>query len=133
MNKTKLNIHLIFVTKYRKKILDDDKSNLIINTIKEQCEKMQIGVKAISIKQQDHMHLILEVKPTHSISNVVQILKEKSRYAIWKEFPAEMRLNYWYKDLLWSNRYFCSSTGDASIDTIQKISEEIRRSIAKFL
>ena len=80
---------------------------------------MGIEIIAIRIDNGDHIHLMLRLKPTQSVSLVVQLLKEKSRYATWQAHP-ELRQHYWYKDLLWSRGYFCSTTGEASSGTVEK-------------
>jgi|AntAceMinimDraft_11_1070367.scaffolds.fasta_scaffold103741_2 putative transposase len=120
MHKTKIKIHLIFVTKYRKKILKDDIASIVKSCIIDTCKQSGIQVVAIQIDNQDHIHMMLELNPRHSVSKVVQLLKEKSRYTVWKSHPVFLRKSYWYKNLFWSRGYFCSSTGDAGADTIEK-------------
>lgn len=119
MHKTKIFVHLVFVTKYRKKILNGDIKQIVYDSIADQCNSMGIEIIAIRIDNGDHIHLMLRLKPTQSVSLVVQLLKEKSRYATWQSHP-ELRQYYWYKDLLWSRGYFCSTTGEASSEIVEK-------------
>lgn len=119
MHKTKIFVHLVFVTKYRKKILDGDIKQVVYNSIADQCKSMGIEIIAMRIDNGDHIHLMLRLRPTHSVSLVVQLLKEKSRYRAWQVHP-ELRQHYWYKDLLWSRGYFCSTTGEASAEIVEK-------------
>lgn len=117
--KTDLSIHLIFVTKYRKPCLTEEIMSYCVDILKQECYNINIEVIAIQGDNQDHIHMILKLKPLHSVSHVVQILKQKSRYQVWQKYPG-LRKFYWYKDLLWSNGYFCTSIENASKETIEK-------------
>lgn len=121
-NKTFLQYHLIFVTKYRKKILDDRISAKIKIIIEELCVKNRWELIAIEVGESDHIHIMLKLAPKFSISKVVQILKQMTRYYAWQDFPS-LRKHYWKKDPLWSSGYFCSTTGEASAETIKKYIE----------
>lgn len=121
-NKTFLQYHLIFVTKYRKKILDDRISAKIKTIIEELCVKNRWELITIEVGESDHIHIMLKLAPKFSISKVVQILKQMTRYYVWQDFPS-LRKHYWKKDLLWSSGYFCSTTGEASAETIKKYIE----------
>ena len=121
--KTDLEVHLIFVTKYRKSCLTPVIMSRCIELIHEECRRIDVDIIAIRGDQQNHIHMMLRLRPTHSISLVVQLLKQKTRYHIWQRFP-EMRKFYWYKDLLWSDGYFCCSVGNASKETIERYINE---------
>lgn len=121
--KTDLEVHLIFVTKYRKSCLTPVIMSRCIELIREECRRIDADIIAIRGDQQNHIHMMLRLRPTHSISLVVQLLKQKTRYHIWQQFP-EMRKFYWYKDLLWSDGYFCCSVGNASKETIERYINE---------
>lgn len=118
-SKTNLKIHLIFVTKYRKKILSGNIKELCLDIIKDELGKRKIDPIAIQIDGDDHIHIMANIKPTQSVSLIVQILKQLTTYHIWQAHP-ELRKHYWYRNVLWSGGYFCSTTGDASSETVQK-------------
>jgi len=120
MNNSKIYVHLVFVTKYRKKILTNEIKDLVLDTITQQCNNMKIEIIAMRIDNSDHVHLMLKLRPTHSISLVVQMLKEKSRYTCWQSYPHFLRTHYWHKNYLWSKGYFCSTTGEASRETVER-------------
>ena len=122
-SKSDLTIHLIFVTKYRKPCLTDEIMNFCIEQLRLECERIGSEVIAIRGDQQNHIHLMLKLKPRHSVSNVVQILKQTSRYRVWQRYPT-LRKWYWYKDWLWSDGYFCSTIGNASKETIERYINE---------
>ena len=76
----------------------------------------------IEVGESDHIHIMLRLEPKYSISKVIQILKQMTRYHVWQDFPS-LRKHYWKRDWLWSSGYFCSTTGDASAETIRKYIE----------
>ena len=122
--KTKIKAHYVFVTKYRRKILTPEVSEYVLGEIKQKITDIGATCIAINVDKQDHIHIMLELKPTHSISFVSQILKQTSGFNAWKKFPAELRTEYWYKNHFWSDGYFCCTTGDASSETVKKYIEE---------
>lgn len=122
-SKTRLKYHLIFVTKYRKRVLCDKLMPFVINSLKEQLIKFNIDIIAIEGDDKDHIHMMIEAKPTQSISMIVRHLKQMTTYYAWREYPAHLRSVYWYKNHLWSSGYFCCTTGDASSETVKKYIE----------
>ena len=63
----------------------------------------------------DHIHLLVEIPPKLSVSQIVNSLKGVSSRMLRKEY-AQLRK---YKSL-WSPSYFAISCGGAPIETIQK-------------
>lgn len=118
MNKTKLQYHLIFVTKYRKKILFNDILDFIKKIIYETSEKHHFEIIEFGSENGDHIHLIISLKPLQSITKIVQLLKQYTRYYAWKEYGIELRRHYWYNNYLWSSGYFCSTIGNVSKEII---------------
>ena len=82
--KFKLNYHLIFSTKYRKKCL-----SYIEEDLKESCErasKMQDtwGIEIMKIEE-DHIHFLINATPDVSISQIVKNLKQVTTYDMWQK------------------------------------------------
>ena len=74
---TKLCVHLVFTTKYRRKvmtpeILEEMKISLSLAAQKIGCQTVEINGEA------DHIHLLLLFPPTLSISSLVNTLKAVS-------------------------------------------------------
>lgn len=123
MHKTKLKYHLILVTKYRKPILEPKVMEFIIKIINQSLSKLKINIIAIKGDDKNHIHLMIEAKPTQSISMIVRHIKQMTSYHAWREYPVFLRQFYWYDNLFWSKGYFCCSTGDASSETIKRYIE----------
>lgn len=123
MHKTYIKYYIIFVTKYRKPILDNEIMNFVLTKIKETLQSINCTVIALQGDDQNHIHIMFEARPTQSVSMIVRMLKQYTSYYAWQEFPVKLRRTYWYKNLFWSKGYFCSTTGDASNETIKKYIE----------
>ena len=112
-SKYDLKVHLIFVTKYRKKILqnilrDDVKQFLYEATYKIDCQIIQMET------DKDHVHILLSYSPYRNISEIVKYLKQYSTYPMWKFHYAILKRQYWKRKVLWSDGYFACSIGQVS-------------------
>lgn len=76
-NKNLLMVHLIFITKYRKKILFGNFNNDIKQYIFDTCQEKHWYVKRM---ETDKDHIRILHNPTDSIKNIVLMLKQKSTY-----------------------------------------------------
>lgn len=73
--KYSLKVHLIFVTKCRKKIFISQELNTNLKNIIYDIAR-KYNYKIIQMETDiDHIHILLEYKPKDSISNIVKILK----------------------------------------------------------
>ena len=81
-----LQYHLIFVCKYRKKLLLNKKiSNDIKILSQEICCRHNIIIKYIETDK-DHIHYMIEIGPTLPISKIVNLIKSYTTYHIWKKY-----------------------------------------------
>ena len=117
--KTKIRYHIIFSTKYRKKLLNGIKDQ-IFETMKlaEQNNK-QFKIEIMEIDR-DHIHFLIEIKPCESISNVIKYLKQFSTYYIWKNNHDYMIKFYYKQHHLWTRGYFVATIGDCSEERIKQ-------------
>jgi putative transposase len=70
----------------------------------------------------DHLHLMIESDPKLSPLQIVRRLKQESTVRLWKHYP-ELKNHFWKENTFWSDGYFCSSIGNASIETVRKYIE----------
>ena len=121
--KHNLQVHIIFVTKYRKNILGKEIVDLIKDAIDVVCNEHECDVIACEADG-DHIHLMVKYPPKLNISFLVKLLKQRTTYWCWEEYPVFFRQHYWSgKRILWSDGYFCCSTGEANSETIRKYIE----------
>ena len=109
-----LQFHLILACKYRKKLFEKD---FINRKIIELCNviscKHQIKINKIK-SDKDHLHLIIETKPTDNLVSYVRVLKSYTTFHIWKFFPEYLSKHFWKEKTFWTDGYFISSVGNVS-------------------
>ena len=100
--------HLVWVTKYRFRVIDPDVETALKWAIKEICDWKDIVIIEGAVKA-EHVHLYLNIPPKYSISEVMQWLKGKSAERLLKKFP-KLEKQYWGRHL-WARGYFVSTVG----------------------
>ena len=120
--KYSLKVHIVLVTKYRKKLLkgsitDDVKQKIfdIANTR---------GYEIIAMEaDKDHMHFLISYDTTDRFCDIVKIVKQETTYYLWQKYGSFLSKQYWKKRIFWSDGYFACSIGEVSSATIQKYIE----------
>ncbi|WP_434644314.1 IS200/IS605 family transposase (plasmid) [Thermoanaerobacterium thermosaccharolyticum] len=114
-----INYHFIWIPKYRRKILDNPEIvDLIKNTITELSEKYNYEILAMEIMP-DHIHLQISAIPQYSPAELMNKIKGVTGFRISRRFP-ELKA----RGKIWTNSYFCATTGNVSTDMIKKYIEE---------
>lgn len=72
----------------------------------------------------DHIHLMIKHAPKYSPSSLVRRLKMLSTSIAWKLHKDILKKYYWKKKILWSNGFFVTTVGNASIEIIRKYIQE---------
>ena len=113
--------HIVWGTKYRKKILKDDIAHRLREIIRQICstEKVDILKGAIGA---DHVHLMLSIPPYIAVSRIVQHLKGESSRKLQMEFP-QLQKHFWGQHL-WAIGYFSATTGTVTDQVVRKYIEE---------
>ena len=111
--------HLIFVVKYRKKLLSIQKfDNLVKQTL------ISIDNKNFKIEKlesdKDHIHILISATPSISPRQLVSLLKQKTTYEIWQTYEKDLKKEFWEEHKFWSPSYFVSSIGSVSKENIEK-------------
>lgn len=120
--KYSLKVHIVLVTKYRKKLLkgsiaDDVKQKIFdIANIR--------GYEIIAMEaDKDHMHFLISYDTTDRVCDIVKIVKQETTYYLWQKYGSFLSKQYWKKRIFWSDGYFACSIGEVSSATIQKYIE----------
>ncbi|MGK7891800.1 MAG: IS200/IS605 family transposase [Leptolyngbyaceae cyanobacterium] len=110
-----LKAHLIFITKYRQKVLTAEGLQLIQSAFDGVAQKMNFQILEFN-GESDHVHLLVEYPPKLSISQMVNSLKGVSsrRYG-----QAGLPKPYGKKSL-WTPAHFSASVGGASIEVLKQ-------------
>jgi putative transposase len=117
-------VHLVCVTKYRRKIFDAGAIDWLQGYFAKVCKQMSCNMLACD-GEADHIHLLVEYPPKHSISVLVNALKGTSSRMLRQARP-DIARRYW-RGGLWSPSYFAASTGGASLETVKQYVEQQRR------
>ena len=120
--KFKMRYHIIFSTKYRRKLLgpiiDDIKASM--KRAEAMQDKWSIEVMEVDVQKCDHIHFLIRATPTCQISEIIHKLKQVSTYDMWQKHNQYLSKFYWSgKHYLWTRGYFCTSIGDVSEKTLQ--------------
>jgi putative transposase len=113
--------HIIWITKYRKKVLIDDIGLRLREIIRQICNEDKIEILKGAIGP-DHVHILLEIPPYISVSRIVQHLKGESSRKLQMEFP-RLGKQFWGQHL-WQIGYFCATTGTVTEQLIKAYIEE---------
>lgn len=101
-----LQYHLIFVYKYRKKLLASNSiSNDIKSLSKSICEKHNVIIKYMETDK-DHMHYMIETEPNINLCDLVRTVKSYTTYHIWKKYHTYLSKCFWKEHTFWTDGYF---------------------------
>ena len=113
----KIMLHLEWCTKYRYKMFQKfEYKNLISACIRRAASLHQINVIELNV-QPEHIHCIVSVAFSFSVSKVLQILKGLSA-KLFFEYHTKARLRY-PRGHLWSRGKFGASVGFVQLDIVQ--------------
>lgn len=112
-----LRVHLVWVTKYRYKVLVDRVGLRIRELIRQTCEANDIQIIRGHVSK-DHVHLYISYPPTISISEILKLLKGRSSRLIQQEFP-QLGKQYWGKHF-WAIGYAAFSSGEVTDEMIRE-------------
>ena len=109
-------IHVVWVTKYRRKVLIGDVGSRVREIIREICRNEEVEIISGHVSK-DHIHLYLSMPPQVTISRLIQRLIGKSSYKLLQWFES-LRKQYRERHL-WARRYFCYSNGNVTDEAIK--------------
>ena len=117
------NYHLIWATKYRRKVLVGSVEVRLEEVLKMIAENHGYQLLTVRVHRGDHVHVFVSVKPKVCIPVIVGVLKSNSARLLFEEFP-QIKLQLWGGQL-WSEGYAVRTAGG---ETSTKIEEYINRS-----
>lgn len=121
--KYSLKAHIIFVTKYRRRIFDREPEDRSIKELMYlAAESFDLNIIRMEMDG-DHIHMLIDFRPDMTISDIVKYMKQYSTYYMWKRHESVLRLYYWKRRILWSDGYFACSIGQVSQEIIERYIE----------
>jgi putative transposase len=104
----RLLVHLVFVPKYRRRVLEGPVAARLEGLLRQAAEVNRWRIQEIAV-QPDHVHLLLQMHPRESIASVMKTLKGGTSRVLRSEFP-ELDEFLWGESF-WSDGYFAETVG----------------------
>jgi len=115
-----IKYHIVWITKYRYKILRGAIAIRLRDLLKQGCEAKGIKILKGSVGV-DHVHMLISCPTDLSPSQIAQYLKGRSSHLLQEGFP-ELKKRYWGQHI-WGRGYFCGTVGEVDEETIRKYIE----------
>lgn len=106
--------HIEWCPKYRYRLFEKESHKQDMETILQEIST-EYNLKVLELAvMQDHIHIVVGVPPSMSLSRASNLLKGRSSYEFFKRHP-NMRLRY-PQGHLWSKGKFYRTTGDVDLE-----------------
>jgi len=125
--KHRLKYHLVWIPKYRKRILRGKVARRLVDLFYQACEVNRWYIHELNI-QPDHIHMLIQLRPKESLTYVVQILKGETSKKIKEEFEDELEEFLW-SESFWADGYFAESVGHLDEKEVQTYIREQNESM----
>jgi putative transposase len=109
--------HLVWIPKYRKRILHGKVAKRLKELFEECAEANRWEIYELNI-QKDHVHILVQLKSDVCPSRAVQIFKGGSSRVMREEFP-ELE-EYLWGDSFWADGYFAETVGQIDEEKIRE-------------
>ena len=119
--KTDLKVHLIWIPKYRKRVLVGPVSIRARDILRQVAMEHELEIITGKVSA-DHVHMFIGYRPTQSISKMVQWLKGTSSRVLLQEFT-HLRKQFWGRHF-WARGYMAVSSGNITDEMIEAYIEE---------
>jgi len=113
-----IHLHIVFVTKYRCKVL----TQLMLDSMKPVLERVLSTNQSILTDfngEPDHVHLLIDLHPDNNISDLVASLKLASSRVLRQEFKTEIDQVCWGNAKLWHDSKCIVSCGGVPLETVK--------------
>lgn len=110
--------HIVFCTKYRRKCLSVEMQERLKVLIFDKQSDFHYIIRAIETMS-DHVHVLVSIDPTQSISTVIGRIKGYTAKVLREEFPILTRM-----PCLWTRSKFVASTGGVTLKVLKQYIED---------
>lgn len=110
-----INYHFVFCPRYRRKASVDDVDRRFREILQELYDGQELSIVALEVMP-DHVHLFVNALPSMSPSDIMAKVKRVTSRKLRQEFEHLQHL-----PSLWTRSFLCSTAGNVSSETIQKI------------
>jgi putative transposase len=121
-----INYHLIWCTKYRRRVLSEKISERLYELLKEIGDEKGFTVVEAKVAELDHVHCFVSAPPKLSVTTIVKYLKGITGRKLFEQFP-EIRQKLWRGEL-WNHSYYVETIGSVSEENIRRYIEHQSKS-----
>ena len=112
-----LQYHIVWCTKYRKKVLLDGIDNEIKDYLNDLAKEYSFSIMAMEVMP-DHIHILVDCKPQFFPSDMIKILKGNTARWLFMKHP-ELKKQLWGGHL-WNPSYCIVTVSDRSYDQVKQ-------------
>ena len=116
----KCQYHIVFIPKYRRKVMMGQVKEDIREIIKRLCEYKKVEIVSGAVCS-NHIHLCVSIPPKLSVSEFMGYLKGKSALMIFDKHPEIA--SKWNKSF-WARGYYVATIGNITEEAIKRYIEE---------
>lgn len=123
----KCDYHIVWVPKYRYRILTAEIGKMVDRDIRVLSERLGSEVIELNVRV-DHVHLVVSIPPRVSISTYMGTIKGKIAIKMFQSYPGLKKKPYWGNHF-WARGYFVNTVGinEEQIRRYVKYQEEEER------
>ena len=122
-----LDVHLVFMTKYRRGVLDADMLRCCEDAMRKVCGDFGAELREFN-GEDDHVHLFVAYPPKVAVAGLVNSLKGVSARRLRSEFTSRVSRHSMHGHF-WSPSYFAASCGGAPPSIIRQYIEQQRHPV----
>ena len=115
----KIGYHLVFCTKYRRKVLVDDVEDHLKALLVDIASEKSFEIASMETSY-DHVHLFVSAPPHVPVSQITKWIKGISALRLLRKFP---ELKAKMGSHLWNPSYYVGTVGDISADVVERYIE----------
>ena len=116
--KSELKYHIVWCTKYRRKVLTESIQEHLKILILEKTKELNYKIEAMETME-DHVHVFIQASSKDSVHRIVSQLKGYTSFKLRELFP-ELKSRL---PCLWTRSYYAGTIGHVSEQTVKKYIE----------
>jgi len=113
--KSDLKYHIVWCTKYRRKVLSEDIQKSLKDFILDKSKEMGYNIEAMETME-DHIHIFVSASVKDSVHRIVSQLKGYTAFKLREKF-SELKSRL---PCLWTRSYYVGTVGHVCEETVKK-------------
>jgi REP element-mobilizing transposase RayT len=125
--RSQLHYLITWSTRGRRPVLKDRHVAALRELIRQTCEERSFSLVEVTAGQ-DHVHVLLALRPTQSVASAVRELKGRAGVALLAQFP---ELRVWLRgNLVWDERYAVETVSPMRLEKVRERLTNLHRIVA---